>query len=116
MKEVITALVIFVLVFCLTPFIVNAKTLPGSSNNTQYPVLIKESTKTMSFSEVISGLEKTEGLNSREAIEYIINKEKTFEKLHPELFTSYSNLSSGSTYYYRKTCDFPIWTYSLYNY
>ena len=94
MKKVITALVIFILVFFLTPFIVNAKTLPESSN-TQYPVLIKETTKTISFSEIISGLEKTEGLNRREAIRYIVNKEKAFEKLHPELFASRSDISSG---------------------
>ena len=94
MKKTIAALVIFALVFCLTLFMVNAKTLPASSN-TQYPVLIKENIRTVSFSKFISGLEKTEGLNRREAVEYIGNKEKAFEKLHPELFTLYSNLSSG---------------------
>ena len=94
MKKAITTLVIFVLVLGLASFVVSAKTLPGSSN-TQYPVLIKETIKTVSFSKFISGLEKTEGLNRREAVEYIGNKEKAFGKLHPELFTLYSNLSSG---------------------
>ncbi len=94
MKKVIAALIIFVLVFYLTSFMVNAKTLPENIN-IQCPVLIKETTKTVSFSEVISGLEKTEGLNRREAIEYIINKEKAFEKLHPEFFATHSDISSG---------------------
>ncbi len=94
MKKAITTLVIFILALCLTSFMVNAKTLPGSSN-IQYPVLIKETAKTISLSEAISGLKKAEGLNRRKAVEYIINNEKAFEKLHPELFTSHSNISSG---------------------
>ena len=94
MKKAITTLVTFVLVLCLASFVVSAKTLPGSSN-TQYPVLIKENIRAVSFSEVVSGLEKTEGLNRRKAAEYIINNEKAFEKLHPEISASHSNIFPG---------------------
>jgi len=94
MKKVIVALIIFALALYLTPFMRSVKALPDNTN-ARYPVLIKETARTVSFPEITSGLEKTEGLNSNEVTEYIINKEKTFEKLHPGLFISYSDPASG---------------------
>ena len=107
MKKIIIALIILVMMFCISPFkasanngVISSNGLSSASQNVsvndiQYPIIINKTVKTISFHELISGLAKTKGMSPSAAAKYILSKEKEFEKRNPELFASYSTSTSG---------------------